>query len=141
MACNAHLGEVDTAREALAAAGCSVLVVSQSKPESLSLYAPRLGWHVPVVGDPDRAAYRAFGLERVGWLTFLRPGVVWGYVRSLFRGYRPRAPLRGEDALQLGGDFILDRQRRVVFAYPSADPTDRPSARSILDALRRLPSA
>jgi hypothetical protein len=132
---------VDAARDEFAAAGCSVLVVSQSKPESLALYVPRQGWHVPVVGDPDRATYRAFGLEQAGILSFFKPGVMWKYARDMLRGYRPKANYRGEDVLQLGGDFVLDRNRRVVFAHPSADPTDRPSTRALLDAFRRLPSA
>lgn len=132
---------MDAARDRLAAAGCSVLVVSQSTPEALAYYVPRQGWHVPVVGDPDRAAYRAFGLDRTGWLAFLRPGVVWGYARGLLRGHRPKPVAAGEDVLQLGGDFVLSRGRRVVFAYPSATPTDRPSVGQILNALPRVPSA
>jgi hypothetical protein len=50
-------------------------------------------------------------------------------------------PYRGEDVLQLGGDFILDRQRNVVFAYPSSDPTDRPSVAAMLEALRPVSSS
>jgi hypothetical protein len=44
-------------------------------------------------------------------------------------------PYAGEDVLQLGGDFILDRHRRVVFAYSSANPTDRPAMAVIRGAL------
>jgi hypothetical protein len=128
---------VDAARDELAAAGCSVLVVSQAKPEVLSRYVSRQGWHVPIVCDPDRTAYRAFGLERTSWGTFFRPRVLWGYLRGMFRGYRVKMPYAGEDVLQLGGDFLLDRLGHVVFAYPSADPTDRPVVTAILDAIRQ----
>jgi hypothetical protein len=31
---------------------------------------------------------------------------------------------------------VLDKLRRVVFAYPSADPTDRPSVAALRTALR-----
>jgi hypothetical protein len=127
---------VDAAREQLAEAGSSVLVVSQAKPEVLSLYLGKQQWNVPVVCDPDRVAYRAFGLERTGWLTFFRPRVLRGYFRGMLRGYGVKTPYRGEDVLQLGGDFVLDRQRRVVFAYPSADPADRPVVGDLLRAIR-----
>jgi hypothetical protein len=127
---------VDAARDTLAGAGCSVLVVSQAKPEILALYLARQAWHVTVVGDPDRAAYRAFGLERTGWLAFFRPRVLLGYFRGLLRGYGLKKPYQGEDVRQLGGDFVLDRERRVVFAYPSADPTDRPGVDDLLWAVR-----
>jgi AhpC/TSA antioxidant enzyme len=127
---------VDAAREELAAAECSILVVAQAKPEVLSLYLARRSWHVPIVSDPELASYRAFGLERTGWGTFFRPKVLWGYLRGMLRGYGLKKPYRGEDVLQLGGDFILDRLGRVVFAYASADPTDRPGIATIRDSLR-----
>lgn len=123
------------ARDKLAAAGCSVLVVCQAKPETLAHHLARRAWPVPFVADPDRAAYRAFGLDRTGVLSFLRPDVVWGYLRGMLRGYLLRMPYSGEDVLQLGGDFVLDRTRKVVFAHASANPTDRPRAARILDAV------
>lgn len=126
---------MDAARDRLAAAGCSVLVVSQAKPESLARYAARSGWGVPLAADPDRAAYRAFGLERTSWLTFFRPRVLLGYFRGMLRGYGVKRPDAGEDLLQLGGDFVLARGGRVVFAHPSTDPTDRSTVAAILAAL------
>jgi peroxiredoxin len=127
---------VDAAREDLAALGCSVLVVAQARPEMLSLYLARKAWRVSIVSDPERAAYAAFGLERTGWLAFFRPKVLWGYLRGMFRGYGVKKPYAGEDVLQLGGDFVLDKRARVVFAYPSADPTDRPAVGAIREALQ-----
>ena len=126
---------MDAARDRFAARGCSVLVVSQAKPEVLALYLSRFGWAVPVVCDPGRAAYAAFGLERTGWLTFFKPRVLWGYFRGMFKGYGVKRPYAGEDVLQLGGDFILSRDRRVIFAHRSADPTDRPAVSDLIAAL------
>lgn len=126
------------AREALAARGCSVLVVAQARPEVLSQYLARGAWPVPLVSDPERAAYAAFGLGRVGWLTFFKPRVLWGYLKKMFQGHGVKKPYAGEDVLQLGGDFIVSRDRGVIFAHPSADPTDRPA---IADLLVALPSA
>jgi hypothetical protein len=134
---------VDAAREQLAARGCSVLVVSQAVPDVLARYTAKQTWHVPIVCDPERAAYAAFDLERTGWLTFFKPRVLWGYFRGMIRGYRVKKPFAGEDVLQLGGDFILTRERKVVFAYPSVDPTDRPTIAALLAALqsaRPIPS-
>jgi hypothetical protein len=132
---------VDGARERFAAASCSVLVVSQAAPKVLSLYLTRRKWQVPVVSDPDRTAYAGFGLERTGWTSFFRPRVMLGYFQGMLRGYGVKMPYAGEDVLQLGGDFILDRQRRVVFGYRSADPTDRPSTTTLLDAIPSVPTS
>jgi hypothetical protein len=129
---------VAAARDEFAARGCSVLVVSQAKPEVLAHYVERQKWSVPVVSDPERAAYSAFGLERTRWLTFFKPRVLWGYLRGMLKGYRVKVPVAGEDVLQLGGDFLLSRDQKLTFAYRSADPTDRPS---IAELMRALPSA
>lgn len=131
---------MDAARDALAVAGCSVLVVCQAKPEVLSLYLSRQPRGVPVVCDPDRAAYRAFGLQRVSWLSFFRPTVLAGYLAKIFRGHKVRKPYPGEDVLQLGGDFVLNRRRGVVFSFTSADPTARPAVADILRAISPSPT-
>ena len=133
---------MDAARDEFAAAGCSILVVAQARPEVLSRYLSRSDWHVQIVSDPELDGYAAFGLERTGRLSFFRPRVLWGYFRGMFKGYGVKAPYEGEDMLQLGGDFVLDRSARVVFAYPSVDPTDRPTIaaihKSILSETRAL---
>ncbi|MCS7020527.1 MAG: SelL-related redox protein [Gemmataceae bacterium] len=141
MACNAHLGEVNRHYEALMARGCSVAVVSQSQPEELARYAPRLQWRFPIYGDPQRQLYQVIGLERTRWWMFVWPPVILGYLWGMLRGYLPRLPRPGEDVLQLGGDFLLDRYGRLVYAYRSATPTDRPSTTRILQVLDRLRSS
>jgi hypothetical protein len=90
----------------------------------------------PAAADPSRQAYRAFGLERTSWRALLRPGILLGYLGLMLRGWRPRKPYPGEDVLQLGGDFVLDSEGRLLYAYRSADPTDRPAAADLLRALR-----
>lgn len=91
----------------------------------------------PVVGDPGRLAYRAFGLERTSWLTFFHPGVIWRYLKLMIGGGRVRRPYDGEDVRQLGGDFLLDRGGETVWSFTSADPTVRPA---VADVLRALPA-
>lgn len=123
------------ARDRFAARGCSVVAVCQAQPEHLAAFLSRRPWDVPVVSDPDRLAYRAFGLERTGWLTFFRPKVLGGYLRGLQRGYGLKTPVEGEDVRQLGGDFIVTRAGAVVYEYRSADPTDRPGVAALLAAV------
>jgi peroxiredoxin len=116
--------------------GGEVLVVSQARPEVLAAHLRDQPEPFPAAADPERQAYRAFGLERTSWQTFFRPRVLLGYLRLIFRGWGLRRPNEGEDVLQLGGDFVLDGRGRVVYAYRSAEPTDRPPIGRLLQALR-----
>ncbi len=135
MPCNAHHGEVDAAADRLRAAGCAVAVVSQARPEVLARYLASQPRGVPVVCDPGRDTYRAFGLERTGWATFFRPGVLLRYVGHMLRGVKVRAPYSGEDVRQLGGDFVLAPDGRVVYHFQSADPTRRPAVDELVRAV------
>ena len=79
---------------------------------------PRVGVGVDVHGfasDPERIVYRAFGLERTRWRTFLRPRVLLGYLAAMLRGYAPVVPYRGEDVLQLGGNVVRDGSTKVLY--------------------------
>jgi hypothetical protein len=112
----------------------TVLVVTQAPPAVLAACLRSHPLPFPAVADPDRVAYRAFGLERTRWRDFFRPAVVWGYLRLILRGRLPRLPFRDEDVLQLGGDFLIDRAGRVAFAHRSRTATDRPAAGRLLAA-------
>jgi hypothetical protein len=118
--------------------GGELIVVTFTRPERIASYLARHPLPVPVVADPSLGAYRALDLGRTSWWALLRPSVVVRYVLQMVRGFLPEKPNEGEDLLQLGGDFILDRQLRLAYIYRSAEPTDRPSAASILQAFRMV---
>ena len=118
------------------ALGAEVLVVSFTPPERVAAYLQKYPQPFPVVSDPTLTAYRAFHLDRTSVGSMLRPGVIFRYVKLIFRGWLPKKPGQGEDILQLGGDFVLDKEGRLVYAHPSAEPTDRPPARELVEAVR-----
>ena len=130
--------EVSKVYEAVRAAGAEVIVISFEPPARLPLYIEAHRWPFPVVSDPDLLAYRAFGLGAAGWLTLFRPGVILKYLGLIARGYRPEPS--GADVHQLGGDFVIDSSRHLLFEHRSTDPADRPSAQALLRALPK-PSA
>jgi peroxiredoxin len=122
--------------EAIRQLGGEVVAVSFSKPEVVAAHLALEPLPFPMLADPEMTAYRAFGLGRTSWGTFFRGRVLGRYLRLIFRGWRPRKLQEGDDLLQLGGDFVLDRQRRLVYAYRSADPTDRPPPEDLVRAVR-----
>jgi hypothetical protein len=116
--------------------GGEVLVISFAQPALLALYERDQALPFPIVADPSRTAYQAFDLERTSWREILRGRVVWRYLRLMLRGWAPQRGNKGEDVLQLGGDFVLDEGRRLVYAYRSIDPTDRPPVAELLQAVK-----
>lgn len=89
----------------------------------------------PIWLDPNRDAYPVYGLEQSAWASW-GPKNLWYYAKALLRG--ERLEKSGEDVTQLGGNFIVDSNGIVRFAYPSKDPTDRPTTEQIMNALRQL---
>jgi hypothetical protein len=118
------------------AAGGELVAVCQARPAALAAHLRHEPQPFPVVGDPEQAAYRAFGLERGGWGMFFTPRALAHYLRLIVRGGRLRPLVAGEDVRQLGGDFVVGRGRRLVYAYRSADPTDRPAAEVLIEQVR-----
>jgi len=125
--------------DAILAAGGSVLVITFEPPERIPFYVEAHGWPFAVVSDPTRAAYQAFGLGSAGWVTLFGPRVVLEYLGLMAKGYRPMGS--DSDVHQLGGDFVIDADRRIVFAHRSNDPADRPAAEELLRALRSISSS
>jgi peroxiredoxin len=112
----------------------AVVLITFTRPRNLRGFRRRLGLTYPVLADEARSVYRAYGLGRGSWRR------VWGmrtmrvYGRLLRAGRRPRLP--SEDTLQLGGDFVVDPEGRVAYAYRSAGPDDRPPVDDLITALR-----
>jgi len=132
--CRGHLAQLRRRQRDFDRLGAAVLVVSFEAPRQAARMARTLGLPYPVLSDPERRAYRAFGLRRG------ERGRVWGwrtagaYLRGLARGTLPRRP--HGDTGQLGGDFVIDREGAIVFAFRGETPADRPSVDALLDAVR-----
>ena len=112
-----------------------MLIVTFEPPEAaVSRYARALGLPFPLLCDPERAAYTAFGFGRG------EAGQVWGlesakaYLRGLGRGRLPWKP--AGDLAQLGGDVVLDAAGRVVYVFRGVTPAARPEVADLLAVVR-----
>ena len=119
--------------------GVRVLVVSFTPPKVIEAFLAKHPLAFPIVSDPKREAYRAFALRRTNVFAFFKPRVLGKFIRQILNGFRVRKPV-DSDVLQLGGDFLLDAEGRVVWSWPSQDATDRPSPADIQAAVVKLPN-
>jgi peroxiredoxin len=94
-----------------------VAVVLFTRPRNLRGYRGRFVAPLGVITDESRDVYRAFGLGR---------------------DPQPQDEPAGHEATtQQGGDFVIGRDGRLVYAFRSRDTDDRPSVDELLDAVRR----
>lgn len=119
------------------ALGAQILYISAATPERVAWYARDLGLTAPVLLDPERAVYREYGLQESLRGSALSPGVWTAYARLLARGRRfPGGGRPTESPLQMGADFIVGPDGRVVYAYCSAHSADRPDVSTLLAIVR-----
>ena len=124
-------------RQELATLETDVLVLSFEPLERVRWYLAEVDFGWPVLADPERAIYRAYGLGRASTLrAWFSPRTVRFYLGALIHGKVPRRP-QG-DTHQLGGDFIIDEAGLIRFAHRSVEPADRPSVDSLVRLLKSL---
>ena len=140
--CHNHVQTLWRHRDLLAMLDTTVVVVSF---ESLE----RIGWYLtdteipwPVLSDPHRRMYHAYGLGRAGvasdWFSPRAARAATGLVARMFQGTGERSH---SDTHQTGGDFLIDADGIVRYAYRCRGPIDRPPVDELLLELRRLPAA
>ena len=114
----------------------SVVVVSFEPRDRLFQLARQLQLPFPLLSDPERDVYRAYGLRRGRLLQLLSPGTVLAYIGFLAKGRRYH--LRRSDLLQLGGDFVIDGRGITQYEHRGDAPHERPSVEQILAVLDRI---
>ncbi len=108
----------------------AVLIVSFESPAAIARYADDPDLPGPVVSDPERVLYRAYGMMRAGLMDVWGPATWWAYARSMAAGLLPRAS--DADAAQRGGNVLVDPGGIVRLHHVGRGPADRPSVRRIL---------
>ena len=110
-----------------------VLLISFGAPEVARVWLEEKCPSFQLLLDTERISYRAYGLER-SWLRSWNLKTQWYYVRALLSGRKWRG-IQG-DSTQLGGDFIVSPGGKLLFAYRSYDPTDRPKVSELIAFLK-----
>jgi hypothetical protein len=125
-------------REEIEKLGAEVLVVAYDEPTLLSakmLHDVALPF--PLLLDRTREAYTRWGMGRTGLTgAMLSPSLNWRYLKLIAKGERflGFAP----DMFQLGGDFLVDKQGTLAFAYRMRNNGDRVDMGTLVDGLARL---
>jgi peroxiredoxin len=143
--CSCGMDRADRLRSELTdyrAAGGTVAIVGQGEPERAARYRDRQSLDVPILSDPSRNAYQAYGLLQGTTAQilfdaddpFLRCDLKAGLGLSAARHGTDRALV--DDPWQLPGEFVIGTDGRIRHAHRYGWCEDYPDPRVHVAAIR-----
>jgi peroxiredoxin len=127
------------AHEEIRALGGDVVAVFQYRAEPTFHFCRKRGVPFECLGDPDREAYHAVGLERGGPLEYMGPSAAVGWLKAAAHGNFGGAP-KG-DVAQRPGTFVMAPDGTVALAHYNRNSADNPSNAELIDAVRAAAAA
>ncbi len=130
--------QVWDARRELEDHGARVLIVGQGSGAQAEEFCKRMGATFSCLGDPDRQAYAALGLDRASWWTVTLGSLLanpWAGLRRLARADLRASMDPRSDVLQLGGVLVVDRGGTIRYLHRATEPADLPTTSALLAAL------
>jgi peroxiredoxin len=115
-------------------ADAQVILVGMGSPEESAAFEMKFNIPFPLISDPKRKLYHAFGLKKVSALELLSPFVAVKGILAITKGHTVGIPIG--DVRQLPGVFIINTVGRIVYSYFASDPSDHPDPDTILEALK-----
>lgn len=119
-------------------AGLAVVAIGQGTPEEAAWFRQQFRLPFPVFADPERQAYRAFGLGAARLTDVTKPSLLIAAARTVASGIVPGRTMG--DRRQLPGTFIIDREGILRWARPARHAADLATTDDILAAARGLPA-
>jgi peroxiredoxin len=135
--CKEMVDQLIAAHPALTEKGLRLAIISHASAESVKRFCEQRAPTAICLADPDRKAYRAYGLYRgTLWQTLISPRI-WRSNKLLARtkGFKPEVPPAGQDAYQMSGTFIVGMDGRIRLPYYYEDIADHPPVDLILHGI------
>lgn len=133
-----HLGQVRDHQRDIESTGAKILAVSFGSPREVQEYREYFSVSVTIASDLDRSTYRAFGLGQGSLTAVYGPAAIRQHLRLRKQGFAAAPSSPSQDTLQLGGDFVIDREGRIVFAHRGTSGDDRPPVEALVAACRKI---
>ena len=136
--CREHAAKIHDALDVFRRYQAKIAFVTVGKEDDMRAFCNDrdLARSVECLSDPDRAAYRAFGLSRGGVAEMFGPQVLARGLQAALHGHFLGMP-KG-DLFQLPGVFIVDRTGVIRFAHRNKDVADNPPNEALFQVLEAL---
>lgn len=136
--CQAQVVALREDRELFERVGADVTLVGQGTPRECAEFCDARRVPFRVLVDPDRRAYRAYGLGKGGVMQVVGPHVMLPWIRNELRAETRQRGSHGGSFTQMPGTFVIDDVGIVRFAHRSRHVADVPRNHVILSALSEL---
>ena len=126
-------------------AGATTVVIGQAGPERSAAVASRRGYEFPVLSDPDRRAYQAYGLLD-GVVATLFHDEAWkpgdqAMAEKMTASRRGTERALVDHAWQLPGEFVIAQGGRLVLTHRAQYCEDFPPTDVLIGAIATAASS
>ncbi len=120
--CKEKIAELKAAHAKFQAASVALVVVVQSTPKRVQLFADKEKLPFLLVADRDKILYNQFEVRRGGLKEFTAPAAFVATVRATLKGHM-HGRFEG-DEFQVPAAFLLSPEAEVLFAHYGKDVSD-----------------
>ncbi|PIK38795.1 hypothetical protein BSL78_24373, partial [Apostichopus japonicus] len=114
---------------------CKLVVISFGPPDGVRQWIDATGCKFDVLSDEKREIYSSVGLQRSASKSW-NMKAIFPYAELWATGPKPNRIYHTDDPLQIGGDFILDKDGNFVFVHCSTSSDDRPPVDQLIATLK-----
>jgi peroxiredoxin len=137
--CREQVQELRDNADALAEAGLSVVVITPDRPSRASKFAEECRVPFPLLTDPERKAYRAYGLMDGSASQLINPHIIARGAKAALHGTLPQRPT--SHPRQLPGTAIVDRTGRLCYLHHARDAADHLTSGQLIGLAREIVAA
>lgn len=144
--CQEQVATLQEDRDRFEGTGANIVLIGHGGREHAMTFRGTRDLLFPLLLDPNRAAYRAYGLEQGKLMQVFGPRVTLSFLKNNLSSETRQRGLRGGDLFQMPGTFVVDSsgviratEGVVRFAHRNRHVADNPSNEGILEVLERLP--
>jgi len=115
-------------------AGINVVLVGMGTPVEAESFRQQYNVPFPIISDPEKLLYRAYGLKRARFIQLFSPSLLGKGLQAAGEGHMPGIP-QG-DPMQMPGTFVIDQEGRFLLRHFARDAADHLPVASIIKAVR-----
>jgi peroxiredoxin len=119
-------------------AGLEIIAIGMGSPRRTAAFRRELKLPFPMLSDPRRVSYRAYGLLKMSLRREASIASAMHFARNVARHGGAREP--DQNMLQLGGVFVVDQQGIVRYAFRSARAHEYPTVEQLIRVAPHLPT-